>query len=425
MMSAMDAQQPIRRSGSSRSPRARVLRRILSLGLVLLGVAWLYEAVNRDTQMIVTVGPSPFDVAVDMANGRAFVLTTRPDTASTADLNIIDTATGSLLRTVSAGPMPTTLTVDDRVGRVFVATGAHTVRILDAQDGRVRTTISVPGMSATSISLLAAPHDHHVFVIGDTSVTMLDSISGQVGRVIPLGLFVSGATVDTRRDRIYITGYDGTSNVGTVRILDAANGHVLRTTVLDGSPSPGPVAVDERDGRVFVLDRSIDGYSMLDASGRVLRTVNLGASFYPEAVAVDEHTHRVFVTISDASGTGGVRTVAVGGRPSALVVDVHAGRVYVITAKASAGTGSASELDAASGALVHTLPLDMSPSAAVGDNRSGLVIVIGTAEGRPRRTMDVWGWVPRWLQHWLPFFSPVKVQGYTMPGRVGIIRATP
>ncbi len=71
------------------------------------------------------LGPSPFDVAVDMANGRAFVLATRPDTASTADLNIVDTATGSLLRTVPAGPMPTTLTVDDRVGRVFVAAGAQ------------------------------------------------------------------------------------------------------------------------------------------------------------------------------------------------------------------------------------------------------------------------------------------------------------
>src|SRR5438045_6310946 len=102
---------------------------------------------------------------------------------------------------------------------------------------------------------------------------MLDAGSGRLMRTIALGVFLTAVAVDTQRGHVFATGYSGTSGVGTVSMLDATSGAVLRTVTLDQSPSPGPVAVDERSGHAFVLDRSIDSFSNIDtavqADGRI------------------------------------------------------------------------------------------------------------------------------------------------------------
>jgi DNA-binding beta-propeller fold protein YncE len=185
---------------------------------------------------------------------------------------------------------------------------------------------------------------------------MLDARSGRVLRTIARGVLLTGVAADTHRDHVFATGYNGTSGVGTVSMLDATSGALLRTVTLDQSPSPGPVAVDERSGHAFVLDRSIDSFSIIDtASGRILHTINVGAQTYPQAVAVDGHTGRVFIAVSDESSAGRVRvldvrsgrilhTVMVGWDPIALVVAVRAGRVFAVNAGSTAGGAPAASV---------------------------------------------------------------------------------
>ena len=77
-------------------------------------------------------------------------------------------------------------------------------------------------------------------------------------------------------------------------VLDAHRGAVLSTVVVGGNP--GPAAVDERRGHVFVLDAPGDAdgrVRVLDAgTGAALRTIRVGMG--PLAVAVDERTGYAF-----------------------------------------------------------------------------------------------------------------------------------
>ena len=83
---------------------------------------------------------------------------------------------------------------------------------------------------------------------------------------------------------------------GSVFVLDARSGTLIRTVAL--SDSPGPLVVDERAGRVVVLTGSwpgtINHVSILDArTGALLRTLPVGVA--ANGMAVDERNGHVFV----------------------------------------------------------------------------------------------------------------------------------
>jgi DNA-binding beta-propeller fold protein YncE len=372
---------------------------------------------------------------VDERSGHAFVLSRSTDSPDAASVSMIDTVTGALLRTQTVGRVPQALTGDDRDAHVLVANADNTIRVLDAQNGAVLHTGPVQSASTGTTMMATAARAGHVFVTGDTSVTMLDARSGRELRTIALGVLLTGVAVDMRRGHVFATGYNGASGVGTVRMLDATSGAVLRTVTLDQSPSPGPVAVDERSGHAFVLDRGIDSFSIIDAaSGRVLHSINVGAQTYPQAVAADGHAGRVFVAVSVESSAGRVReldvrggrilhTVMVGWNPIALVVAVRAGRVFAVNAgsTASGSTGSISVLDATSGRLVRTVRLGMLPHAAAVDERAGRLVVVGDPVVGAAPVTDVWGWMPPWLRRWLPFVSQQRRRIPLVSGRASVL----
>ncbi len=101
-------------------------------------------------------------------------------------------------------------------------------------------------------------------------------------------------------------------DVGTVFMLDASSGAIIRTVDVGLNPLMG--AVDEQRGRVYVLSRGpltmqsdtayTSGYapvgagsvSVLDAaSGQLLRTIPVGVD--PHGLAVDERTGHVIVVV--------------------------------------------------------------------------------------------------------------------------------
>jgi YVTN family beta-propeller protein len=162
---------------------------------------------------------------------------------------------------------------------------------------------------------------------------------------------------------------------GSVRIVDARRGRVLRTVGV--GLSPRAVAVDERTGRVFVTNDGERSVSVLDAySGTVLRTVRVG--FGPLAIATDDRDGRVLVanegvtdsagdplgngsvSVLDARGGKVLGTVVVGMSPRAVVVDQQRGRAYVLNrvdANGGVVNGSVSVLDVRRGKLLATITL--------------------------------------------------------------------
>jgi len=381
----------------------------------------------------VTVGPDPGTLVVDTQTGRAFI-----GDQSSGRVDVLDTATGTLVRTVAVAPFPAgtqvdDLTADERLGRVFVLSapglGSPLLRgyvsALDARSGRLLRTTPV-ALGGALGWLAVDSRARRVFVLGfpdylpvgttpdpvrdAVRVSVLDALSGRLVRALALplppqplgsGAFVgSPLGVDQPTGRVFVSRFDG-----TLGVLDAASGQLLHTVTVRGRRRATTVTtwdedapvVDARTNRVFVGDALRGTLSMLDAaSGRLLGATSLPVAVYPSAPVVDERAGRVFVvdgagvSVLDA-GTGRLLHRVVVGRnvprfPSLnVVVDARHGRAFVVARR----EGTVGVLDSRSGRVLRTLSVGGHLGDAAVDSGAGLLVV--TIDGAPTQAGTLTG----------------------------------
>jgi DNA-binding beta-propeller fold protein YncE len=193
-------------------------------------------------------------------------------------------------------------------------------------------------------------------------------------------------TVDDQVGRIFWGNV-----LGTVSMLDAGSGQLLRTVLVSRWPSA--LVADERTGHVFVAGGNGSTVTMLDASsGAVVRKIAVGA--HPVAMALDERSDRLFVATWGPMGSTGMPT----------------------------GPGTVSVLDGRSGSVLRSFSVGVRPRAIGVDEQSGHVFVANL--GGTVRVSDSWSWVPGWLRHWLPLIPPSGWVYRTSPGSVTILDAS-
>jgi YVTN family beta-propeller protein len=162
---------------------------------------------------------------VDERTGHAFVANQGDNTVSVLDGN-----RGAVLHTSAVGTNPTTLAVAARTGRVFVVNrGDGTVSVLDARTGAVLRTVAVGAIRPQAVSFTNA-----VDVVVDE----------RDGRAVVLN--------GSARDRA------GNHTTGSVSVLDAGSGRLLRTVTVGRAPVAA--AVDETTGRLFVVNNAPEGH---------------------------------------------------------------------------------------------------------------------------------------------------------------------
>jgi len=345
---------------------------LIALITALVGVSSRHGTATGPVLATLTLGPVVAGVALDTRAGRAVV---GSDFAGRA--YVVDTRAGTLLRTIAVAPATT-------VNRPMVSPG--TAIVMDEQDGRA---------FVGSPSYGPPPH----------GLSIIDTGSGLLLATIPYRSIVGPwFAADPRSHRLFTL--DGPGRVEQVRVYDTRDGHLVRVVPLDMPPSLSsgmswggdtvPVAVDTRNGRVFVGRQTSNGVSTVDeARGRLLRTTTIAPllaaanSINVTSPIVDEHDDRVFV----ASGDGGtvstldarsgrvLRSVRVGQYASNPVIDSVTRRVFV------AAGGGLVVLDARSGRLLSrsSQPADWGQSPVV-DGRSGNVLIIDEL----RRTVGVY-----------------------------------
>jgi YVTN family beta-propeller protein len=227
----------------------------------------------------------------------------------------------------------------------------------------------------------------HVFVTSrgivgfPGSVSVLDAGDGKVLRTVPVGLSPVVVAVDEQAGRAFVANSGDTSNghAGSVSVLDTASGAVLHTTPLIHGSYPSAIAVDPTAGRVVVADL-VDGrgaVSVLDAvSGTLLYEFVLGGSVQP--VALEARGGRVLVLSSDdrlhvldARGGQELHSVLVGHGAAAVALDSRMGHAFV----ANQDDNTVSVLDAGSGAVLRVVDVGIAPGAVALDERDGLVLV--------------------------------------------------
>jgi len=310
-------------------------------------------------------------------------------------VTVIDTRTGRHVGTIHVNGNPSAMAVDERTGRVFVYSDGDgfpgytkLVSTLDGASGRLLRAVVVahdprgPNMPSQGAGdIVVDDQSGHVFVSSAyaDSVSMLDATSGRLLRTVG-GTRPGPMAVDTHTRRVFVlNGGGGTSN-GVVTILDSATGRVVGNTPVGRLALPVTPVVDTRTGRVFVANDGggTGSVSVLDArSGALLRTVTVGP--HPFVMAVDGRSSRVFVTSLGAmdaaghlTGSGSVsvldaqsgmllRTVPVGVEPAVIAVDERAGRAFVVNV-----AGDSHDTLAAARSLVPGLPRPAPPCNSYG-----------------------------------------------------------
>jgi len=274
-------------------------------------VVHVLDAVTGTPLRTIAVGLTSSLVAVDDRNGRVFVAGVRGSaTAPSGSVSIVDAATGKLTRTVPLDGVPTALVIADAGRRLFVVRAGGIV-VLDAATGALVHRIS--GLAGLAVD----KRGNHVFSTwthgspGVLTLVMLDARDGQLSRRADIARGANAyhpvLMVDELAHRVFVT-----SNVGSVGILDTDNWTLLRTITAGADCGATGLAVDARAGRIYVpCVMYADQYGtplgpgtveVLDVSnGALLSTVTVGSG--PDGIAIDDRSGRVLVLDNDGVTT--------------------------------------------------------------------------------------------------------------------------
>jgi DNA-binding beta-propeller fold protein YncE len=265
---------------------------------------------------VVGLGAAPVQVLVDERRARVFVLTTMPVRGAIREqrgfVDVLSASSGMLVRRVSIEGSPQIEAVDERLGRVYVASqlgvalasGASgstvILSVLGAEDGKVAQVIRFPGGFP---SLAVEPTAGRVYLTNSLAGAVVVYRPEKSGVVrfargpIPVGESPDGLAVDGRRHRVFVYAVGH----AVIDVLDARSVRVVRRVA--APQILGAIAVDEPAGLVYVATQ----YGI----GRV-RYPYLGR-----------------VTVAHAATGRRVCSALVGRAPEAVAVDAVAGRVYV------------------------------------------------------------------------------------------------
>lgn len=274
------------------------------------------------------VGKGPLAMVVDTQLKHVFVANYLDGTVS-----ILDAFTGIVLhKTRRVASRPDIIAVDQRAGRIFVTSQRYngSVSVLDAATGVLLHTVPV---GVTIRQVVVNEHTGRVFVsgLGTGKISMLDAASGALVRNLPVGDNGPGPmAVDERDGEVFVATGRG------IEILDGRTGSVRNT--IRAIPSPAYLAITPWKGQVVVVGgpHSSDVY-LLDAyTGTVGHPVRVGSDV--TGLAVDKRTGHAFLTdtasfdVVDVRASILLRTLRIGAYPSiSPVIDTQAGRVFVVS----------------------------------------------------------------------------------------------
>lgn len=193
----------------------------------------------------ISAGSKPMGVAVSPDGTRLFVTNFLTATASGAGslwgngtLTVVDTATRSVLTTVTVGANPSGVAVSPDGNRVYVAnSGAGTLSVVSTATNAVTSTITV---GANPVGVAASPDGQRVYVAngGSASVSVIDAAALTVTSTIRVGGHTTGIAVSDDSTRVLVSNAFDNS----VSVINAATQAVATTTTTGIGLGPSGVA---------------------------------------------------------------------------------------------------------------------------------------------------------------------------------------
>ena len=232
------------------------------------------------------------------------------------------------------------------------------------------------GNAPNAVAVDAATGRVFIAESGAGTVRVLAAAGGRLLREVRVGRNPVALTVVPSTGRVFVANASGSD----MAVLDARSGALLRVTALDGAPYQS-LAVDDAARRVIAISGN-NTLDLLDAASGVLRaSVSVGTVL--TALAVDSTTNEVFavdqgsnsLSVRDVRTGAALRVVHVSQLPWTVGVDEGRNRAYL------AYGGSVSTLNARTGAIIHTATVGQVPEALAVDTATGRVFVANTTDG--------------------------------------------
>jgi DNA-binding beta-propeller fold protein YncE len=384
----------------------------LTAAIVLLGVSSMLSRPGPRPDHTLTLVAAPDALALDPSGATAVV-----GSASAGTLSLLDLTRGRVLRTVRVGPprtpAPLGLAIASAFHHLFVTVpgDVQTPNVVQMRDSRSGSLLRDIQVGDYPRALAVDARRGHVLIAnaGDGTVSLIDAQSGALLRTTPVGLLPLALAVDERTARAFVIGPPeqvdpavASTPSGLVAVLDTRSGALVQITPLGSGPDA--VAVDERTGRVFVATSNAGTVTVVDAhDGTLLRTVRVDPTpslvvTLQYALAVDEARDRVYLS------TWGPFVPTPGG----------------LTLR---GNGTLCVLDARTGTVLRRIGVGVAPIAVAVEKGSGRVVV-ANAGGVVRAADDWLALGTQRLRTWLPWLGHIAArppQVSRVPGSVSLL----
>ncbi|MCI4324608.1 MAG: YncE family protein [Thermoplasmata archaeon] len=384
-------------------------------GLLLVAGGGFVTIVNASSYQIdatVAVGNDPVSIAVDPANGEAYVLNVA--NSGSGNVSVLDLTNDTVVAWIPVGNTPANIVDDPANGELYVTnSGSNNVSVINGSTNALAATIAV-GSQPDAIAVDSA--NNTVYVLNgypSTNLSILNGTTNTVFASVTVGSGTYGSQVlvdDPANSELYIAltynnqvGVLSTRNnslitkqpVGNqpeaiaidavirevaVVNLYSANVSFLSTTTnlvtgsMAGPADPTALAVDTSNGTIFIPNTSADQVEAINGSARTV-VANISTGLSPDWVGFDNATGSVYVTESDAgtvtvlNGSTGriLATVPAGAGASRLAVDVPNHRLMVTNTAAD----TVSSINTSTNTLVATARVGNTPASTAFDPANG------------------------------------------------------
>jgi hypothetical protein len=305
-----------------------------ALGLALVLSAALPGAANAASiERTYPVGNEPFGVTIDPSDGRIYVANSDHGSNNPGFLSVVDptsppcTPQSCGVKTIALASPPTMSALDSGLGRLFVTTFNGTLTFVDIASQSVINTIPNAGKLGVAVDEAT----HHVYAASQTSLSMVDGVSGAVLHTATAGPGGNwwAVALDAGAHRVFVTNLD--TGAPSLVIFNSDD-----LTLVDEVPLPEvprlALAVDPTRQLVYV-----GGYSSV---GRLY--------------VVDPNLRQVTATVDLQAG---------GSWPFSATLVAAEDRLY-LSAASSFGPNSIVVLDLATLQVVQRISLPWQPGAA-------------------------------------------------------------
>ncbi len=354
------------------------------------GTASIINGSNNAIISTVTTGPEPWGLAVDEATNKAYVVNSGSSTVT-----VIDGATASFAATVNVGGQPYTAAINPVTNRVYVsAFSGNSVTVID---GSQNVTSAITAASRFAVAVNPVTNKIY-FGSGSGDVNTLAVVDGATNAVssVTTGTQPNAVAVNPVTNRIYTA--NSVSN--TVTVVDATNSNATSTVTV--GTTPNGVAVNPVTNRIYVTNAGSNNVTVIDGATSATTTVSTGNNtpgLTLSAVVVNPVTNKIYVSNQTGNSvtvingtTNATSTVSVGTSPRNMAVNPVTNKIYV----ANTGSNNVTVIDGATN-TTSTVSVGSSPTGIavntvtnkiyVTNNGTGTVTVIDAANSNATSTV--------------------------------------